>query len=103
MQIRTAVLGAQGRMGSASVREFSSQDDIDVVAEIDMGESLDSLTDQSVSVALDFTQPQAAVENVCWCIDHAVNIVVGTSGFTQDRLDEVRSWLGPNPSISVLV
>jgi len=103
MQIRTAVLGARGRMGSASVREFSSLDDIEVAAEIDMGEPLDALTDKSVSVALDFTQPQAAVENVCWCIDHGVSIVVGTSGFTQDRLDEVRSWLGPAPSISVLV
>src|SRR5690625_834940 len=78
MQIRTAVLGARGRMGSASVREFSSLDDIEVAAEIDMGEPLDALTDKSVSVALDFTQPQAAVENVCWCIDHGVSIVVGT-------------------------
>src|SRR5699024_8783035 len=103
MQIRTAVLGARGRMGSASVREFSSLDDIEVAAEIDMGESLDALTDESISVALDFTQPQAAVENVCWCIDHGVSIVVGTSGFTQDRLDEVRCWLGQATSDCVLV
>src|SRR5699024_3514230 len=86
-----------------SVREFSSHDDIDVVAQIDADESLDVLSDGSANVALDFTQPQAAVENVCWCIDHGINIVVGTSGFTQDRLEEVRSWLGTRPRTSVLV
>src|SRR5699024_2118416 len=103
MQIRTAILGARGRMGSASARALASLDDVAVVSEVDVDESLRDLTENKVAVALDFTQPQAAVENVCCCSDHGINIVVGTSGFTQDRLEEVRTWLGPQPTTSVLV
>lgn len=90
-------------MGSASVQALNAADDVDVAAEVDAGDSLDELTRQHVRVALDFTQPQVAIEHVQWCIDQQINIVVGTSGFSQDRLEQVQNWLGSEPRSSVLI
>src|SRR5690349_4670907 len=78
---RVAVLGAKGRMGSTSVAAIDAADGLEVVSQVDVGDSLDAITDAGAEVALDFTQPDAALDNVRWCIEHGVNVVVGTSGF----------------------
>ena len=100
---RVAVLGAKGRMGSTSVAAIEAADGLEVVAQIDVGDSLDAITESGAEVALDFTQPDAALDNVRWCVEHGVNVVVGTSGFGEAKLDEVRALLGEKPSVSVLV
>lgn len=100
---RVAVLGARGRMGSTSVAAIDAADDLDVVAQIDVDDSLDSITAAGATVALDFTQPDVALDNVRWCIDHGVNIVVGTSGFDAAKLETVRELLGSAPAVGVLV
>lgn len=90
-------------MGAESVRALSATDDISVVAQIDVDDPIKSIMQFSPTVALDFTQPPAALENVCWCIDHQVDIVVGTSGFSADRLAELRNRMGETPSCRVLI
>lgn len=100
---RVAVLGAKGRMGSESVRALTAADGIEVVAQIDVGDSLDLVTSSGAEVALDFTQPGVALANVTWCIEHGVHVVVGTSGFDDDRIAQVSALLGETPSTGVLV
>ena len=100
---RVAVLGAKGRMGSTSVAAIGATDDLEVVAQIDIGDSLDAITDAGADVVLDFTQPDAALENVRWCVEHGANVVVGTSGFGESKLAEVKALLGDDPAVSVLV
>lgn len=100
---RVAVLGAKGRMGSESVRAINAAEGLEVVAEIDLGDSLDVITSSGAEVALDFTQPGVALDNVAWCIDHGVDVVVGTSGFDDDRIATVRAKLGDAPTASVLI
>jgi 4-hydroxy-tetrahydrodipicolinate reductase len=100
---KIAVLGAKGRMGSESVRAIGAADGLEVVAEIDQGDSLDLITSAGAEVALDFTQPGVALDNVRWCVEHGVHVVVGTSGFDDDRIAEVRSLLGEDPSTGVLI
>ncbi|MRJ76953.1 4-hydroxy-tetrahydrodipicolinate reductase [Aeromicrobium sp. SMF47] len=100
---RVAVLGAKGRMGSESVRAINAADGLEVVAEIDLGDSLDQVTAAGAEVALDFTQPHVALDNVLWCIEHGVDVVVGTSGFDDERIAAVRSALGDSPASGVLV
>ena len=100
---RVAVLGAKGRMGSTSVTAIEAADGFEVVAQIDVGDPLDAVGDSGAEVALDFTQPDAALDNVRWCIEHGVNVVVGTSGFGEAKLDKVRALLGGTPSVGVLV
>ena len=90
-------------MGSESVRALHAADGIDVVAEIDLGDSLDALTRAGAEVVVDFTNPSAVMDNLRWCIDHGIHAVVGTSGFHDDRVAEVLSWLGDSPTVGVLV
>jgi 4-hydroxy-tetrahydrodipicolinate reductase len=54
-------------------------------------------------VVVDFTTPDAVMDNLRWCIEQGVNVVAGTSGFTEERLDEVRRWLAPKPELGVIV
>ena len=100
---RVAVLGAKGRMGSESVKALTAADGIEVVAEIDVDDALDQITAAGAEVALDFTQPAVALDNVRWCIKHGVNVVVGTPGFDDAKIAEVTKLLGDTPTTGVLV
>ncbi|MEV7396801.1 4-hydroxy-tetrahydrodipicolinate reductase [Aeromicrobium sp. NPDC092404] len=100
---RVAVLGAKGRMGAESVRALTAADGIEVVAEVDVDDSLDLVAESGAEVALDFTQPAVALDHVTWCIEHGVDVVVGTSGFDDARIDRVRALLGEAPSTGVLI
>jgi 4-hydroxy-tetrahydrodipicolinate reductase len=103
MTIRVGVLGAKGRMGATVCEAVRDAVDLELVAEVDVGDSLDALTDSGADVAVDFTHPDAVMPNLRWCIERGVHAVVGTTGFDTARLDEVRSWLGDRPSVGVLV
>ena len=98
--MRVAVLGAHGRMGSEVVRAVDAADDLEVAGRFDVGDALDL---SGVDVAVDFTHPDAVMGNLRACVDAGVHAVVGTTGFDQARLDELRGWLGDAPSVGVLV
>jgi len=90
-------------MGSESVRALNDADGIEVVAQVDVDDPLDLLVESGAEVALDFTQPAAALDNVTWCVEHGVNVVVGTSGFDDAKIDRVRELLGDAPTVGVLI
>ena len=98
---KVGVLGARGRMGREVVRTISEAPDLEVVAEVDQGDALDALT--GCDVVVDFTHPGVVMSNLHWCVLHDLDVVVGTSGFAEDRLDEVRGWLPEHPGVRVLV
>jgi 4-hydroxy-tetrahydrodipicolinate reductase len=98
---KVGVLGAQGRMGREVVRAVLAAPDLEVAAEVDQGDALDVLT--GCDVVVDFTHPGVVMENLRWCVAHDLDVVVGTSGFAEDRLDEVRGWLADHPDVRVLV
>jgi len=99
--IKVGVMGARGRMGTHACDAVRGADDLQLVAEIGSGDPLDAL--QGCDVAVDLTHPGVVMGHVAWCIDHGVHAVVGTSGFTEQRLRDVRAWLGESPEIGVLV
>ncbi len=98
---KVGVLGARGRMGREVVRVVIEAEDLGVAAEVDQGDDLDALA--GCDVVIDFTHPGVVMENLRWCIAHDLDVVVGTSGFAEDRLDEVRGWLTEHPDVHVLV
>jgi 4-hydroxy-tetrahydrodipicolinate reductase len=98
---KVGVLGARGRMGSEVVRVVTEAADLEVAAEVDEGDKLDALT--GCDVVVDFTHPGVVLENLRWCAEHDLDVVVGTSGFAEDRLDEVRGWLPDYPDVRVLI
>ena len=96
---RVAVLGARGRMGSEVVRAVEGADDLQLVAALDAGDPLDL---SGADVAVDFTHPDAVMANLRACIDAGVHAVVGTTGFDDERLAELRGLLEGTP-VGVLV
>lgn len=101
--LRVGVLGARGRMGSEVCRAVDGADDLELVAMIDQGDWLFNAADAGAEVIVDFTTPDAVMDNLHWCIDQGINVVVGTSGFTPHRLERVRSWLAHHPDLGVII
>lgn len=99
--IKVGVLGARGRMGSAVRRAVAAADGLDVAAEVDEGDPRDPLA--GCGVVVDFTHPGVVLDNLRWCIGAGLDTVVGTSGFDETRLAQVRDWLGSAPAVRVLV
>lgn len=100
---RVAVLGALGRMGSLSAAAIESADGLELVARIDAGDTLESLVDSGAEVVIDFTSPDVVMSNIEWCVNHSLSMVVGTSGFDQERIDQVRALLGDKKSAVLIV
>lgn len=100
MGIAVGVLGAHGRMGGEVCRAVEAADDLDLVAAVDVGDDREPL--RQAQVVVDFTAPDAVMDNLRWCIDAGVHVVVGTTGFDDDRITEVRGWLNDS-SVGVLI
>lgn len=101
--IRIGVLGARGRMGQQVCQAVVAADDMDLVAAVDAGDWLFSVADGGAQVLVDFTHPDVVMDNVRFAIDQGIHAVVGTTGFTDERLDTIREWLADTPKLGVLV
>ncbi|WP_394616312.1 4-hydroxy-tetrahydrodipicolinate reductase [Lentzea sp. JNUCC 0626] len=101
--IRVGVLGARGRMGSEVVSAIEAAKGMEVAAAIDADDPLSTLVDAGVQVIVDFTRPEAVMGNLEFCIAAGIHCVVGTSGFDEDKLAAVETWLAAQPSVGVLV
>ncbi|HEU0132163.1 MAG TPA: 4-hydroxy-tetrahydrodipicolinate reductase [Mycobacteriales bacterium] len=89
--MRVAVLGASGRMGTVTCAAIRDADDLELV---DLGDA---------EVAVDFTHPDVVMDNVRTCVERGVHAVVGTTGFDDERLATLRSWLAAAPGVGVVV
>ena len=101
--IRVGVLGARGRMGQQVCHAVDSAHDLDLVAMVDAGDWLFSVADAGAQVLVDFTHPDVVMDNVRFAVDQGIHAVVGTTGFTAERLDTIRTWLADTPDLGVLV
>lgn len=86
--MKVAVFGAKGRMGAEVCRAVEEAPDLELVAAIDAGE--DRTPAEAADVVVDFTVPDVVLDNLAWCAEHGVHAVVGTTGFTPERLEHVR-------------
>ena len=111
--IRVGVIGANGRMGQMVCRTVAGEPDLKLVAAIDrskvgqsigplighpkldvpISDELDRLLEAEVEVAVDFTHPDVVMEDIRWCVSHAIHLVVGTTGINDEHLDEIRDLL----------
>ena len=101
--IKVGVLGAKGRVGSAVVAGVQKADDLELAAEIDHGDDLQQLVDAGVEVIVDFTTPTSVMGNLEFCINHGIHCVVGTTGFDDERYQQVRDWCAANEGVGVLI
>jgi 4-hydroxy-tetrahydrodipicolinate reductase len=92
---RVAVIGAGGRMGATVCRAVEEADDLDVGDELgDLG---------GADVVVEFSVPDASPANVAHCVEHGVHVVVGTTGWSPERLATLREQAAEHPGVGVLV
>jgi 4-hydroxy-tetrahydrodipicolinate reductase len=101
--IRVGVLGARGRVGTEVCKAVDAADDMELVAMVDAGDWMFNVADAGAEVVVDFTHPDVVMDNVRFCVDQGIHAVVGTTGFTEARLAQVREWLAPKPGLGVLI
>lgn len=119
--IRVAVAGAMGRMGQRILWCLKEDKDFQLVyafernAHPDIGKEIGSLLgikefklslkeglkdiSGPINVIIDFTTPEATIEHLRWAVDHNVPMVIGTTGFTKEILQEVRTLGGQIPCV----
>jgi len=103
MTIKVAVLGAKGRMGATTVTAINETTDLELVAALDIGDSLDLLVSSGAEVVVDFTHPESVMSNLEFAIKNKINVVVGTTGFNNEKLATVIGWLDANPGVGALI
>ena len=114
--MKIALIG-YGKMGKA-IHELANEKnekldkkhyDISLIIDVDNRNSITKEDLQQVDVAIEFTSPHTAVENIKWCFDADIPVVVGSTGWT-DNLTEINQYaidnnkaflFAPNFSIGV--
>ena len=113
--LKVAVTGAAGRMGSGIIKKILEQDDMEVVAAIEIpnttlkgkdigevigvgnigvttqgGENLENILKESKpDVLVDFTIANAAFQTIKTTATLGINLIVGTTGFTDEQSNEI--------------
>jgi 4-hydroxy-tetrahydrodipicolinate reductase len=101
--LRVGVLGARGKVGTEVCKAVEAASDMELVAAIDAGDSLDLLTRSDAQAVVDFTHPDVVMANLQWCIEHGIDAVVGTTGFDDDRLATLEKSLAAHPGVGILI
>ena len=101
MSITVAVIGAAGRMGGTVCQAVEATDDLELMGRFDLGDELGELA--GADVAVEFSTPDATLGNVLHCVRRGVHAVVGTTGWTEDKLERVRWALETSPGTGVVV
>src|SRR6478752_2465873 len=101
--MRVGVLGAKGKVGSTIVDAVEAAKDLVFSVGVDAGDPLRAFADSQTEVVIDFTHPSVVMDNLKFLIDNGIHAVVGTTGFTDERIDEVRGWLTAKPEVAVLI
>ena len=93
MTIRVAVVGAAGRMGSTVCQAVKDAEGLELVARLDVGDTLDAEHLAGADVAVDFTVPSVTEANVHALLDAGVDVVVGTTGWNEESYGRIREHL----------
>jgi len=101
--IKVGVLGARGRMGAEVVAAVEAAADCQLVAALDLGDSLDQLISSGAQVVVDFTTPDSVMANLEFLITHKIHAVVGTTGFDDARMAKLKSLSAAHPEVGVLI
>ncbi|MFI6150077.1 4-hydroxy-tetrahydrodipicolinate reductase [Streptomyces sp. NPDC051109] len=102
-KLRVAVLGAQGRIGSEAVKAVEAAEDMELVAALGRGDKLETVVEAGAQVAVELTTPASVMGNLDFLIGHGVHAVVGTTGWNEERLTQLDTWLAGSPQTGVLI
>ena len=101
--MRVGVLGSAGKVGSTICAAVAAADDLTLSAEVDAGDPLTLFSETGTDVVIDFTHPDVVMDNLKFLLDNGIHAVIGTTGFTEQRLHQVEQWLAASPDTGVLI
>jgi 4-hydroxy-tetrahydrodipicolinate reductase len=101
MVTRVAVVGASGRLGSLACTLIEQQSDLALVARLDSRSDLGEML--GADVVLDVTAPGVSPTVVDHAVRAGLKVLVGTSGWSEDRLRTLRTLLQSHPDAGVIV
>ena len=111
MRIRVGVIGAAGRMGATVCSAVVADKNLELVAAVDtvsagsvvhviaVSSELRALADAKVDVAVDFTVAAASRINLPWLAMHNIHAVVGTTGFTDQDIEDFKKMFSSSNCI----
>jgi 4-hydroxy-tetrahydrodipicolinate reductase len=102
-KLRVAVLGAKGRIGAEAVRAVEAAEDLELVAALGRGDELEALVATGTQVVVELTTPDSVMGNLDFCVRHGIHAVVGTTGWTDERLAQLNTSLAASPETGVLI
>ena len=108
--IRVAVAGAAGRMGRTVCAAVDAAEDLELTggAAPSLGTAVRDVVD-GADVLVDFTRPDAALDNARVALRAGVHVVVGTTGFDVEELRAVageasaRAFFAPNFAVGAVL
>lgn len=105
--VRVGVVGAMGKMGQEVVKAVCNDDTLELVCAVDVNQiDMEVCPPKSVriignlksaiemhkpDVMVDFTQPKYVFENAKTCLENGVRPVIGTTGLSDDQLEELNA------------
>lgn len=102
-QIKVAVLGAAGRMGSEAVKAVADAEDMELVASLGRGDDLQQIIDAGATHVVDLSVPASTEQNVRFAVEHGLHAVVGTTGWSDERRAALEALLAEHPASGVLI
>ncbi|WP_417372818.1 4-hydroxy-tetrahydrodipicolinate reductase [Glutamicibacter protophormiae] len=102
-QIKVAVLGAAGRMGSEAVKAVADAADMELVASLGRGDDLQQIIDAGATHVVDLSVPASTEQNVRFAVEHGLHAVVGTTGWSDERRAALEALLAEHPASGVLI
>ena len=103
MAVKVAVIGASGRMGSHAVEAVRQADGMELVATIGRGDDLSAVVEAEADVAVELTVPKSTEDNVHFLVSHGIHCVVGTTGWSDERLQRLEELTQQHPDVGVLI
>lgn len=95
------MIGATGRLGQMVSRIVTASDEFELVAELDSNAGLTEML--TADVAVDVTLPGVSQGVVEFAIVHGLNVLVGTSGWTSERIVSLENRITGTLSVGVVI
>ena len=101
MTTKVAVVGATGKMGQLVSRIIEATDDFELVAQIDSKGELSEML--GADIAVDVTLPAVSQGVVEYAVAHGVSVLVGTSGWSNERIASLERTIDGNLAVGVII
>ncbi len=101
MSVAVAVVGATGRMGRLVIDVVTSLPGFHICAGLNSSSPLSEL--EGADIVVDVTTPSASPDVVTAALDRGAKVLVGTSGWSAERLQGLRASVEGRPGAAAMV